>query len=43
MHIAETLVNIQLGEILDAIELQDKLRDKEEWVLVLNYHELRIL
>ena len=41
MYIVEALADIKLSKVLGSMELQDKFRDQEEEVLVLDYYSIK--
>ena len=41
MYIVEALADIKLSKVLGPMELQDKFRDQEEEVLVLDYYSIK--
>jgi len=41
IYIVEALADIKLSKVLGPMELQDKFRDQEEEVLVLDYYSIK--
>jgi len=41
IYIVEALADIKLSKVLGPIELQDKFRDQEEEVLILDYYSIK--
>jgi len=41
MYIVEALADIKLSKVLGSMELQDKFRDQEEEVLILDYYSIK--
>jgi len=41
IYIVEALADIKLSKVLGSMELQDKFRDQEEEVLVLDYYSIK--
>jgi len=41
MYIVKALADIKLSKVLGSMELQDKFRDQEEEVLVLDYYSIK--
>jgi len=41
IYIVEALADIKLSKVLGPMELQDKFRDQEEEVLILDYYSIK--
>jgi len=41
MYIVKALADIKLSKVLGPMELQDKFRDQEEKVLILDYYSIK--